>query len=880
VSRGRTERELSAEIESHLQLHIEDNIRAGMTPEEARRAALVKFGPVEAIKDEYRDRASLPLVGQSATDLRYALRRWRHRPGFAVTAILILGLGIGATTAMFSVVDSVLLKPLPWPEADRLVVIHGVHLERQPGGGFATKSNRSTLSPEAVKALRAVRGFEQVAISRPPASQTFGERRDELVQTLHVSANYLPLLGPRLVHGRHFTPDEDEARSDGVILTYQAWQRWFGGRPDIIGQRLTLGDPDSGAQLRHLVVGVLTPEFHTYSGSPDFLLPIGSRAESGRPEFYRALGRLTHGMSIEAAFAEAESVARTVEGWRATSVRLVPIADEYLGGVARPLWLLFGGAAVLLLVACSSVAGLLVGEGRARRHEIAVRLALGAARARVMRQLLVEHALLALIGTSAGLVFGLWLTGVFVTMAPEGLPRPAVGAADARLAWFAVGVGFLALLLFGAAPAVSLARSVPAGALAIGGRGAMHQRHLGQRLIVALQISLALVLVVAASLFGETMYRLTSRPPGFDPSNVAVVSTTFTGARVGSGAASTAQDQMTQRRSAVQAAVEHERTQAVLDRLSTLPGVTLAAGASAVPFVGIPREIGIPSGNPSDEEHRIERHVVTEEYFGLMRMRIVEGRGFTGSDRPGANAVVVSREFQRRYCAKGAIGCRFSTGLQPGQVTRFDIVGVVSNVKRRDFSDGDAAAFYELNRQMAGIRHFVVRTSDDPSAVLPLMRQVIRDVDPQLVVTGTQTLESLAAEVVAEERFRAMLSMAYGGAALLLAAVGLYGLAARRAAERTREFGVRVALGARPVDVRRLVLGDALVIVGLGLAAGLPAAYGASQVTRSFLFGVSPTAPHIFMLASAVLAGATALATLLPAHRASRVDPMLALRAE
>ncbi|HJR60306.1 MAG TPA: ADOP family duplicated permease [Vicinamibacterales bacterium] len=889
LSGGRwRERELAAEIESHLQLHIDDNVRAGMSPEDARRAALLKFGPVEATKDEYRDRASLPFFGHIARDLRYALRRWRHRPGFAVTAILILALGIGATTAMFSVVDTVLLRPLPWPEAERLVVAHAVHPERRQKPGFSATWNRRLLSRPAWDALRQTHGFASLAVWQP-VQQTIGELRDDVVQTLHVSSNFLPTLGATILHGRHFTPAEDEADSDSVILTHEAWHRWFGARPDIIGQPLTLGYASSGDQKRHLVVGVLTPAFRTYSGSPDVLLPIGYFAQTGRAyasPAYRAVARLADGVSLEAALAEAEPVVRATERREPTSIRLVPIADEYLGGVARPLWLLFGGAALLLLVACSSVAGLLVGEGRARRHEIAVRLSLGAGRARVMRQLLVEHALLAVIGTTAGLVFGAWLAGLFVAMAPEGLPRIHAGSSDPRLAWFAAGLGSLALLLFGAVPAMSLARSVPAGTLAEGGRGAMHRRHLGQRLIVVLQISVALVLIVGACLFGETMYRLTSQPLGFEPSNVAVASTTFTGIRWGSGAAFVALEgkrDFSQRLAALETSIEGLRTRAVLERLAAIPDVIGVAGASAVPFVGVPREIAIPlEGRPAPETHSVHRHVVTRQYFDLMGMRIVEGRGFTASDRIGANAVVVSREFQRRFCPQGAIGCRFSLtwGPEPGQVTHWDVVGVVSNVKQRNFSDGNAAAFYEFNQQTRGVTQFVVRTSGDPSAVLPLMRQVIRDVDPQMVVTSTHALESLAAEDVAEERFRAMLSIAYGGAALLLAAAGLYGLAARRAAERTREFGVRVALGARPVDVRRLVLRDAWIVVGLGLAVGLPAAYSASQVTQSFLFGVSPTAPHVFVLASAVLAAATVLATMPPAHRASRVDPMLALRAE
>jgi predicted permease len=782
---------------------------------------------------------------------------------------------------MFSVVDTALLRSLPWPEVGRLVVIHLAHPEQRHAPGRGATWNRGALSWQTWEALRETRGFEQVAVAQPPVSQTFGEQRDEVVPTLHVSSNYLPVLGAALLHGRYFTPEEDAVRSDSVILTHAAWQRWFGARADIVGQAVTLGDVSSGDQMRHVVVGVLAPEFRAHSSSPDVLLPIGSVMQAARTAssgVFRAVGRLADGTSLEAAAAEAEPVVRAIEQREPTSIRLVPIEDEYLGGVARPLWLLFGGAALLLLVACSSVAGLLAGEGRARRHEIAVRLALGAGRIRVFRQLVVEHALLGALGTAAGLVLGVWLTGVFVSLAPEGLPRVAGGFPNVRLAAFAAGLGSLALLLSGVAPAVSLARSVPAGPLAEGSGGATDRRHRGQRLIVAFQIALALILIVGATLLGETMYRLTSQPLGFDPSNVAVASTTFAGPFGGPDVLFGADPSVR--------AAENQRTREVLERLSAIPGVVDVAGAGAVPFVGVRRELGAPpERDPSLASMRY--WAVTEHYFDLMGMPIIEGRGFDESDRPGAheNAIVVSSVVSRQYQQQrhgGAIGAEISMtwGTQPWQTIRWEVVGVVPNVKLRDWSDGDASVFYRFDQQASGISHFVVKTSGDPSAVLPLMRQVIRDVDPRMVVTGTYALESLAAEALAEERFRATLSIAYGGAALLLAAVGLYGLAARRAVERRREFGVRVALGARSVDVRRLVLRDASLIVGLGLAAGLPAAWGASRLTQSFLFGVSPTAPHIFVLASAVLAAAMLLATFLPAHRASRIDPVLALRAE
>jgi putative ABC transport system permease protein len=822
-------------------------------------------------------------------DVRHALHRWRHRPGFALTAIATLALGIGATTALYSVVHAVLLAPLPWTSPDRLVAIHAVFPDRQKNPASAATWDRGRLSWPAWDALRQHPVFDVVAVWSADSGDptTFGEARAEIVSVIRISSNFLPMLGARIAQGRPFVEAEDDRTSDSVILTHEAWQRHFGGRADIIGQAMFLGAATTGDQAKKTIVGVLEPGFRFENDPPEFLLPVGLVARSRSMPFarFRVVARLAPGVAIEAATAAAESMIRAVETEEPTTVRVIPLADDQLRDVGRPLWLLFGAAGLLLLVACSNVAGLLLGDARARRHEFAVRGALGGTRGRVARQLLVEYGLLAVVGAVAGLVLAVWLTRMFVAVAPDALPRLATVIVDLRIAIFAIAIGLFTLLLFGLAPAVSLARTPAAAVLAEGGRDGAAGRHLGQRVVVAGTISLALVLLVGASLFGETMYRLTSRPLGFDPSHLAIVTTRFTGIPWGSGDAFVALQRsakdFSQRLGLLTASIEASRTGQILENLLVIPGVLGAAGASHIPFNGTPRTIGIRvEGNAATDVYQVQQHVVTEDFFRVMRMPIVKGRGFALSDGPGGHSAVVSHEFERLYLEDRAVGRRFTYtwGPQEGQVTIFHVVGVVTNVKHREFADDDAAAFYVFNGQHSGVAQFVVRTSGDAAAVLPRMRQAIRDVDPQVVVTATDTVERLTLKSIAEERFRASLSALFGGASLVLAAVGLYGLAARLVADRRREFGVRVALGAQPRDVRRLVLRDALWTVGLGLLAGVPAAALATQVTRTMLFGVTPSAPHVFVIAAAVLALAALVATLLPARRAARIDPMIVLK--
>jgi len=822
------------------------------------------------------------------TDVRYALRRWRRRPGFALTAVLTLGLGIGAATAMFSVVDAVLLRPLPWLEPDRLVVVHAVYPERRNDPARAANWDRATLHWPAWDALRTAMSLETAVWRLPAPSTTLGEHPAELVQTMDVSSNFLPMLGAKVALGRNFSAEEDEQPTDTAILTHEVWQRRFGGRSDIVGLEVTVGSAGSGGRVAWTVIGVLEPGFSFDGLAPELLRPVGVSAEPGRrfvnSSFgqFRAVARLAHSVSFEAAAAEAASLVRASDPDEPAGARLVPLAEEQLGASARPLWLLFGGAGLLLLVACANVAGLLIGEGRARRHEIAIRLALGVSGGRVVRQLVAEHLILAMAGAATGLVLAAWLTQSLVAIAPEQLPRIETVDTNWRVAGFALGAGGLMLLVFGLAPAFSLARTRASAMLVEGGRQATLDRQPVQRGIVVGEVALALVLVVGAGLLGETMFRLLARPLGFDPTNLAVVSTRYMGPRYGGEsnaimrrAVQTLQPaDFRELQSRLAVAEATARTGEMLARLSALPGVADVAGAYAPPFVASPVRLRVRlEGWPPDREELVQRHVVTERFFQTMRLPILEGRGFRSDDRPdGPLVAVASREFERRLFPDGAVGRRFFSGR-----TAYDVIGVVPDVKQRAFSDDAQPLFYALDRTSAPF-HLIVRASTDASAVLPSIRQAIADVNPQMVVTATQTMDGLLAGTIAEERFRAMLSAGFAGTALVLAAVGLYGVAARRVAERRRELGVRVALGARPANLRALVLRDASLTVGLGLAIGLPAAFAASQVTRAFLFGVSPTAPHVFVVASVVLAAAALAATILPARRASRVDPMLALR--
>ncbi len=886
--RRNIELEIDDELRFHLQMETEAHRARGLSMEHARRNALRDLGGVTQTREAVRETRTR-WIDAARQDLRYAVRRWRHRPGFTAAAVLTVGLGIAAVTSIFSVVDAVLLRPLPWATPESLVIVHGVFPDRRNDPATAPTWNRWYLSLDAWDGLSSASSFEAVGVWHASwASDTIiGDRRDEIVPALNVSAKLLPMLGVKLERGRFFSESEDYSRSDSVIVTDEFWRRRFGGADDIVGKRVTLGQARfPGESSPRTVVGVIAP-FQFGGIRAEVIRPIGESRWRRDSAVLRMVARLAPGVSLAQAEAQAAAlVSASPIDQQSVSARLVSIEDEHLGSSRRPLWLLFGGAGILLLVACSNVAGLLLGEARIRRHEFGVRAAIGGSRQRILRQLAVEHGLLAVAGATIGLMAARWLTRLVVAAAPAEMPRIEATVIDIRTAAFALAACLVTLLIFGVAPAMALARTPVAGVLGSGTRNSGANKVTGQRLVVAAQVALALVLLTGATLFAETTLRLRALPLGFHPDGVTVVSTTFTGSVYGDPATIQAAWKAAGQNAnpgavlaPLQRATTTARTDAVLQRLSAIPGVTSAAATSSPPFVANPEPVQVILENrPDTERLDASRQVVTDGYFATMGMHVLKGRDFEGTDTDGPAVAVVSSEFESRFFPEGALNRRFTLAPPFARSAPYRVVGVVPDVKRQEPTDDVRPAYYFYDRQGGTPNHFVLRSSGDPTALLSAARRAVNEVSVELVVKSTTTLVSSVERSIVEERFRATLSGIFGAAALVLAAVGLYGLAARRVIDRRREFAVRVALGARPTDVRRLVVWDVVTILSTGFVVGLPTSFAAARIMDGMLFGVSSTSPHVFALTSVLLSMVVMIATLLPARRAGQVDPVAALK--
>ncbi len=834
-------------------------------------------------------------------DVRYALRRWRRRPGFAVAATVTLALGIAATTAIFSLVDHVLLRPLPWRDPDALVVIHGVYPERRSRPATAATWNRGTVSLPVWDALRASPDFADVSAYRSTTQPDYllDDDRTRVHRRIDVSSNFLSLLGVPMALGRPFSDTEDNHPSDSILIAYETWQSRFAGRADIIGLTIPVGRAGMESQQSKTIVGVVSPGFEFDGVRPEVFEPLGISAAVNRQYFtgsVRLLGRLRSAERLETADAAAATLTTAAHPIEPASARLVPLADEQLGSAARSLWLLLGGAGLLLLVACANVAGLVLSDARGRRHELAVRATLGGTRGRLARQLVVEYLLLAIVGTVLGILTSHWLVGAVVAVAPPGLPRLDTVTVDLRVIAAGGAAGIAAFLLFGLLPAFRVAHTRIAPVLAEGGRDGRSGRLLTQRALVAGELALAMMLVTAAWLFGETVLRLDQQPLGFTSDRIAVITTTLTGSRAGDMASirpprvgpNSSRDAVAGRREAVEAAIRNssnDRTRRALEGLRTVPGVLSASATVGVPFVS--RAYSITIAVPGNvERHEVFQQPVGPDYFATLGMHLSDGQLWPGDDAgvlasPGARRpAVVSSTFARRFFPAGAIGEHFAHHYGGrGELTiDYEVVGVVTDVKQMALVEETQPTFYINGRDGSLPTQFVIRTAGVPTALLPELRRTMATAVPDLVVLSTETMDDKVKRAMASERFRATLSLLFGAFALLLCAVGVYGLASRRAGDRLREFAVRVALGARPADVRRLVLTDAASIVFAGLALGAPAAWWTGRLAASLLFGVDASSPRVFLTAALLLVTITAVATTLPALRAARVNPIDAIR--
>jgi putative ABC transport system permease protein len=776
-----------------------------------------------------------------SADLRMALRRWAARPVLALTAIATLAVGIGASTSIFSIVDGVLLRPLPWTDPDRLVSIWNVRAYMRNDPALASLWNRGPISwPQFRNLQNHSRTLERVAVwSRMRPVRVSGETG--IAEAVQVSSSFLPALGiePRL--GRHFTAAEDETASESAILTYEAWQRRYGGDPDILGRRVEIED------VPRTIVGVLPPRF-TFEGiPPEFFLPLGTvpaRNRAADNNFLRAIARLRPGVTIEQASTDIEPVLRGVEPRGPRTARLESLAESVFSGQPREaLLVLLAGSGLLLLIACANVAGLLLGDARTRRDEVALRRALGAGRARIVRQMVTESLLLAAAGAVAGLVAAWWITPALVAAAPPRLPRIDQVSVDARVLAFGALASVVTVLLFGMAPALA-ASSVKTTKGATWVRGAM------QRVLVAGEVAVAVVLLVGAALLVETVARLRAVPVGFDPARIAVV-------RLRGPVA--ALPDMT------------ARQRALLERIRSLPGVAAAGATTGAPFGGSSSSSPVETDARPGERFTAQRFFVTDGYFDAMGQP-VDGRTFSAIDAAG-QSVIVSQSLARSAFGGQAVGRRIRFNEQ-----WLTVIGVVPDIRVREYTEPQTPAVYQYASQ-GNAFEIVVRAEGDPQTILTSLQRAVTDLDNRLAFATLETMDTLMAATIAGQRYRATLSSFFGIAAVLLTCIGVYALLSQVVVERRREIGVRVAVGAKPADVITLVLREGGWLLLAGLLVGIPAAVGAARMFASLLYGVEPTAPRIVMAAGLLLTAVTLAAMLPPAARAARLDPVTTLRA-
>jgi predicted permease len=863
----RLDAELDGEIAAHLELAERDLVAAGLPPAEARRVARQRFGGVEPIKEAHRDSRSARWLELWWRDVRLGLRGLRRAPGFCAAAILILGLAIGANTTMFSAVRTILLQPLGYADPDRLVVV--LH-----GGRFP-------VSPANFLDWRAqTRSFEAMGAAEMWAPNLGLATGAERVKGLRVSPETLQLLGVSPVKGRLLATgaaESPELRT--VVIGYGLWQQRFGGAEDVVGRTMRLdGEP-------YTVVGVMPPRFvfAPFWATESELwapLPLDGRRDSRGGNSLRLFARLKPGVDAAAAQADVDVVtARLEQAFPGTNrgVQVVPLKERVVGHTRLGLTVLLVAVGFVLLIACANVAHMLLARAASRQSEIAVRLALGATRLQIVRQLLTESLLLAGLSSVAGLAIAAAGTRAIAATAPPDLPRAADMALEGWTLAFTLGLSVLTGVVFGLVPAWQAARARISDRLASRGAAGHRRDAVLRDLLVVSELALAVVLLVGAGLALRSLAAASAIDPGFEPRGVLTMSVSVQGS------------------SAAHPARRAQFFVEAVDAVGRLPGVDAASAVNHAPLVGDVWTRGFDIAgrprSPGDERPGAVYRVVLPGYFATMRLPLVHGRDVTPADtRSSPDVVVVSETLARRQFPNGdALGQRITLDDPAAADARWmTIVGIVRDAVSFTWEGGADPTIYlpflQSDRYLEGPegRHayltLVARTAGDPAALAAPVRQAIWAVHPGVSISETTTLSAAVDRALARPRFQSALLGLFAALALVLAAAGVYGVMSYAVSRRTREIGVRFALGARRGDVLRLVLGQALWRLALGGAVGLAGAWALAQVMTTMLYGVRPSDPLTFAVVPAVLALTALAASYLPARRASRIDPMVALR--
>jgi putative ABC transport system permease protein len=863
--RKQLDRELEEEVRTHLEMAANERVDRGEDKNEAERSARREFGNVGLVKEVTQDVWGWRWLENLYEDARFGLRMLRKSPGFSAVAVLTLALGIGANTAVFTVVNGVLLQPMPFPEPGRLFLVSFSPLH----GPFETGPSLS--DRDYLEFRDQDRLFEHLTSFTGGRVNLAGTGDPAQIPAASVTIDFFSTLQLRPEIGRGFSVEEDQpGRDNVVVLSNKLWNERFGSDPQILGKTVSL---DS---VSRTVVGVMPAGFG-FPYEAEVWLPLAIRIDSHNSYSRPVVGRLKAGFSRQQALAELETFTQRLprrpgENKQELVAQIIPLKELLVTNIRQSLLIFAGAVGFVLLIACANVANLFLARAAGRGQEMAVRNALGAGRWRLARQLLTESTLISVAGGAVGIVLAFWSVPALIALAPAGtIPRIEMIRIDASVLVFTFGLSMITGMVFGLAPTLQATRRDVRESLNRAGRS-LTGRHEGMRNALAVsEIALALVLLTGAGLMLKSFLRLRAVKPGFEPENVMTMTVDLPESAY---------------RTAAQMRAFHTRT---LESLSNLPGV-LAAGAVNWRPLGNELTMGdfqVEGGQPLPPGYMVDKPCVSPGYFRAMGIRLLRGREFAeGDDSTAPGVVIVSQSVARSlWPGSDPLGKRVSMEDHPKPGDWLTIVGVVDDVKQQGLAKKSDPAIYQPYLQVTHpffLIHmtFVARTASNPLGVASGMRGVLSEIDKDQPVQSITAMDNLIAETTAEPRFQARLLTVFAIMALALAIVGIYGVLAYSVAQRTHEIGVRMALGAQTANVVRMLLRSTLVLVGAGVMIGTAGALAVTRVLAKFLFEVKPSDPPTIAAVALTLVCAALAACYIPARRAMRVDPMVALRYE
>jgi putative ABC transport system permease protein len=867
--RDTVEQEIGSELHFHIERQVEENILAGMNPQEARRAASREFGGVEQVKEECRDTRRANYLENLLKDVRYGFRMLRKSPSFTFFAVAVLALGIAANSAIFSIADAILVRPLPYRDANRLVMIwedssaYGFPKDTPAPGNFSDWKSRNQV-------------FEDVAAISDGSFNLTGSGNPENLIGKWATANLFSVLGVSPALGRDFRPEDDVPGAPAVaLLSHGLWLRRFGGDPRIVGKEISLNNE------KCTVIGVMKRGAQFPDRETDLWVPsrfTTAQLANRRNHFLQVVARLKPRVSLRTANANLATIASQLEKENPDSnakvgAFAVPLREELAGDVRPAIFMLLGAVCFVLLIACANVANLLLSRATGRRREMAMRIALGATRARVIQQMLTESILLSIFAGVAGLLFSIWGTKFLATLIPTGIAPMTGTGVDGRVLLFTLAISLATGIVFGIIPASRVSQFQLAHSLKQGGgrSGVGSGGHRLRDALVISEVALAIVLLTGAALMIRSLENLYHLDPGFRADHVLVMRTPLPRQKYEAFAAR---------------AAFYEQ---VLERVEGLPGVVAAGYTTWVPLTNAGGATGITiEGKPEPAPADVlvpNIRIISRDYTRALQMKLMEGRLFESRDAAGTLPVaLINQTMARNYwTGEDPAGKRFKVGGYSEKSPWLTVIGIVGDVHQAGLAVPARAEMYlPYQQEDLGFEpeYLAVRTAGDPMALGEIVRQQIWAVDKEQPVAGMMPLEDLVDENLASRKMQASLLSGFAGLALLLVTLGIYAVLSFAVTQRTQEIGVRVALGAQPGDVLRMIFSQGFRLFLMGAALGLAAAFVLSRALVHLLFGVSAYDPASFAGVTILLAAVALLACYVPARRATRVDPLIALRYE